>query len=173
MAISKDCLLKGGITKADSCNYSLPEIVDIYLANYDEATASPDDSTNTITAVTGTWYKFEPAKGSASFSDELVVGDNGNKYRTHTLTFTVNAAYNGDVKDILDKLSLGRFKAVVLTAEGSYLMLGRVTGLEAETSTISGGSDNGSGIQVVLSANVTESVYPITEEAAKTITGAE
>lgn len=170
MAIS--CKLNTGITKADVCGYSLPEIVDIYLANFDEVKTQlgTDDE---ITGVTGTFYKFEPAKNSASFEDTLVVNDNGSKYRTHTLTFTVNANYNGKIKQVLDTLSLGRFVAVVLTAEGQYLMLGRVTGLEAETATVSGGGDNAaSGIQVVLSANVTESVSPLNEAAANTVTGA-
>ena len=155
------CKLNRSLLKDTSCGYSLPQIVKIYLANFDDYTTSlGEDSGNceSVTAITSadtaaTWYQIDPAKNSASFEDALVVNDNGTKYRTHTLTFTVNGTYDACLHMDFDAFSLGKYMAVIKTAEGNYLMLGRLSGLEAETATLSGGSDN-NGMQIVLSANV-------------------
>lgn len=181
MALS--CKLSQNILRTSNCGYSLPEIVDIYLANYADVTATGlsaetcGESVTSITMATDAetsaetkFYHIEPAKGSASFEDALVVEDNGNKYRTHTLTFNVTGSYTSCMHQNLDDLSLGKYVAVVKTAEGTYLMLGRITGLEAETATLSGGGDT-NGLQIVLSANVTESAIPVTGEAINKVTG--
>lgn len=175
MALS--CKLSQDILRTSNCGYSLPEIVDIYLANEEDITATAlsaetcGESVTGITMATDTkFYHIQPAKNSASFSDELVVGDNGSKYRTHTLTFNVSGQYTSCMHQNLDDLSLGKYVAVVKTAEGSYLMLGRLTGLEASTAVLSGGGDQ-NGLQIVLSANVTESAVPVTGDAIATVTG--
>ena len=116
------------------------------------------------------FYHIEPRKNSTTFSDELVVEDNGNKYRTHTLGFGVTGNYDACMHTTLDALSLGRYFAVVKTAEGSYLALGRVTGLEAETATLAGGGDT-NGIEVSLTANVTESSIPLNADAVTYLLG--
>ncbi|MBO7732949.1 MAG: hypothetical protein J6S67_10360 [Methanobrevibacter sp.] len=174
------CKLNRNLLKSDVCGYSLPQVVMIYLANFEdvEVAAPSSDSAGceSVTAITYTdtgvtkFYKIEPAKDSASFEDALVVADNGTKYRTHTLTFTVNGTYDACLHMDLDALSLGKYIAVIQTAEGSYLMLGRLTGLEAETAVLAGGSDT-NGMQIVLSANTTESAIPLAESAIEDIKG--
>lgn len=160
------CKLDQNITRASSCGYSLPEIVDIYLANFEEVTgvtttADTAGCESIASVPTGiTWYHIEPAKNSASFSDELVVTDQGTKYRTHTLTFNTVGQYTACMHLALDQLSLGKYVAIIKTAEGSFLMLGRLTGLEASTAVLNGGTDN-NGMQVVLAANTTESAVPV------------
>lgn len=171
-----NCKLTNDMLRSNSCGYSLPEIVDIYLANYEDVKSGVEESAsgNEITSITvvsgATFYHIEPAKNSASFEDALVVGDSGNKYRTHTLTFSVIGKYDKVRSLDLDNLSLGKYFAVVKTAEGNYLGLGRVNGLEAETATLAGGTDN-NGIQIVLSANVTESAYPLSDDAIEAVVG--
>lgn len=172
------CRLNRDLLKDTSCGYSLPQIVTIYLANFDDYTTnigSDSAGCESVTAITtadtaATWYQIDPAKNSASFEDALVVNDNGTKYRTHTLTFTVNGVYDSCLHMDLDAFSLGKYIAVIKTAEGSYLMLGRLTGLEAETATLAGGSDS-NGMQIVLSANVTESAIPLSESVINVVTG--
>ena len=177
------CKLSNDMLRTSSCGYSLPEIVDIYLANYEdvlEATPRETESGNEISDITlatdattsasTKFYHIEPARNSASFEDALVVEDNGSKYRTHTLTFTVTGKYDKVRSLDLDNLSLGKYFAVVKTAEGNYLALGRLNGLEAETATLAGGGDT-NGVQVVLSANVTESAYPLSDEAIEVVIG--
>ena len=177
------CKLSQNILRTSNCGYSLPEIVDIYLANFDDVTETALSAETCGESVTGItmakdpetsadtkFYHIEPAKNSASFEDALVVEDNGNKYRTHTLTFNVTGSYTSCMHQNLDDLSLGKYIAVVKTAEGSYLMLGRIVGLEAETATLSGGGDT-NGLQIVLSANVTESAIPVTGDAITTVVG--
>ena len=163
------CKLDQNITRESSCGYSLPEIVDIYLANFEDVTGltinTGETGCESITSVpTGiTWFHIEPAKNSASFTDELVVNDtNGSKYRTHTLTFNTIGNYTACMHLALDQLSLGKFVAIIKTAEGSFLMLGRKTGLEASTAALNGGTDN-NGMQIVLAANTTESAVPVAD----------
>lgn len=175
MAIS--CALNKDLLRTEFCGYSLPEVKDIYLANFSDvitANTAVTEDCEEITAITVTsgaqFYHIEPAKDSVSFTDELVVEDNGNKYRTHTLTFNVAGKYDACMHTVLDALSLGRYFAVVATADGEYLALGRLTGLEAETATLSGGGDT-NGITVTLSANVTESAIPLSDAAIEDVKG--
>jgi len=173
MAIVYSCNLQKNLTKKDSCGYSLPEVKDIYVANFGDITAAPIDCNCTsgvvisgITAVTSadTFFHIEPAKNSVNFTDELVVEDNGNKYRTHTITFNLSGKYDKDMVCPVDALALGRFFVVVVTADGEWLALGRSTGLEASAQSISGGGDT-NGVSVTLSANVTETATPLSEAA--------
>lgn len=171
------CALNKDLLRTEFCGYSLPEVKDIYLANYADvitAETAVTEDCEEITAITletdAQFYHIEPAKDSVNFTDELVVEDNGNKYRTHTLTFNVAGKYDACMHTVLDALSLGRYFAVVATADGEYLALGRLTGLEAETATLSGGGDT-NGITVTLSANVTESAIPLNDAAIKKVKG--
>lgn len=176
---SKNCKLAMDLTRSNFCGYSLPEIVDIWLVNYEDLSTTPAVSSDTETgaeeitgitlAASAKAYHIEPAKNSTSFTDELVVGDSGNKYRTVTLTFNVAGTYDANMHGALDALSLGRYFAVVKTADGQLLGLGRISPLEAETATLSGGEENG--LQIVLSANLAESALPLSADAAKVITG--
>lgn len=169
------CKLSNDILRTNSCGYSLPEVTDIYLANYSDVPSTAlDADEKVISAITlasgATFYHIEPAKNSTTFEDALVVEDSGAKYRTHTLTFSVTGVYDGDRHLDFDNLSLGRYFAVVKTAEGNYLAMGRTTGLEAETATLSGGGDS-NGMQIVLSANIAESVIPLSAGAIDTVLG--
>lgn len=169
------CKLSNDILRTNSCGYSLPEVTDIYLANYSEVTGTSLDADEKVIsgislASDAKFYHIEPAKNSTTFEDALVVEDSGAKYRTHTLTFSVTGVYDGDRHLDFDNLSLGRYFAVVKTAEGNYLAMGRTTGLEAETATLSGGGDN-NGMQIVLSANIAESVIPLSAGAIDTVLG--
>lgn len=167
------CSLNKNVLRTSSCGYSLPTVTDIYLANYSDITEAEYSTTSggceEITGFTPTsgitFYHIEPNRDSTTFSDELQVGDSGNKYRTHSITFSISGQYDACQHGVLDALSLGRYFVVVKTAEGNYLALGRNTGLEAETATLNGGSEN-NGIEVTLSSNVAESAMPLSEEAA-------
>lgn len=165
------CKLAHNLTRTQSCGYSLPEIVDIYLANYEDVSATTissgdcQEEISSITLVTGASYlHIEPAKNSASFEDTLVVEDNGNKYRNASITFNVAGKYDACMHDALDALSLGRYLVIVKTADGNYLAFGRIAPLEAETVTLAGGSDS-NGLSVTLSGNIAESPLPLSDAA--------
>lgn len=176
------CALNRNLTRTSSCGYSLPEIVDLYLINYEDVSAT------TITAGSGTSegcdeiasidlksgkkvYHVEPAKNSASFEDTLVVEDSGNKYRNASVTFNVSGTYNACMHGALDALSLGRYFVVIKTADGNYLGMGRISPLEAETATLAGGSDT-NGLQIVLSGNIAESPLPLSDSAVTALLAA-
>lgn len=173
-----NCILNKNLLKTNTCGYSLPEVKDIYIANFNDVTSANVDyncesgvTVSAITLTTGTsFYHIEPAKNSVTFTDELVVQDNGSKYRTHTLTFTLNGKYDKDMVCSIDALSLGRFFVVVATADGEYLALGRTTGLEASEQSVAGGGDT-NGMTVTLTANVTESAVPLSEAAIAVVKG--
>ena len=172
MAIDKCLLTKGLTRKGGICNYSLKQINEIYLANYSdvETKISPDEADGyTVKTITGTakWYKFEPAKDTSSYNDDLVIGGNGSKYRTHTMTFSFNGSYDASVAEILDNLSLGKFVAVLKLSDDSAIMLGRMTGLEASaaSSLSEAAADGQNGITITLECNTTEPVLPMSSAA--------
>lgn len=175
MAIS--CSLNKNLRRTDTCGYSLPEITEIFLANFSEISAATVDydceSGVSITALSmvssaNTFYAIDPAKNSVSFTDELVVEDNGNKYRTHTITFNLSGKYDKNMVCPVDALALGKFFVVVHTADDEYLALGRATGMEASAQSVAGGGDS-NGITVTLTANVTESAVPLSTAAVTTL----
>ena len=164
------CSLDKDLLRSTSCGYSLPQIVTLYVANFaDVKTTVPEDGDEIsgITMVSGaTFHVIEPAKNSASFTDELVTNDNGARYRTQNITFSVTGQYDKDKHSALDALSLGKYFVVAKTAEGSYIAFGRRTGLEASAASNSGGSaDANNGMTITLTADVTESALPLTKEA--------
>lgn len=176
MALS--CKLSRNLLRTTNCSYSLPEVTDIYIANYNDVTATIGEDTGgceSVTAITlasgETFYHIEPAKNSTTFTDELVVEDSGNKYRTHTISFSYNSKYDACLHIDFDNLSLGRFIVVVKTADGNYLMLGRLTGLEASVATLAGGGDT-NGMSITLTANIAESVLPLSDAAVNVVIGA-
>ena len=168
-----NCSLNRNILKDSSnCGYSLLKVIDVYLANYSEITASLGEDGNEVTAITmansGKVYHIEPSKDSASFTDELQVTDGGAKYRTHTLNFSVDSGnYDKNMVDNVDGLSLGRYVAVAKLANGVYVMLGRVTPLEATSANVSGAASasDSTAIQVVMTSDTTETVLPLSSAA--------
>lgn len=176
-----NCSLNRNILKGDNCAYSLPKIVDIYLANYNDVSATtktedcdPTSGGTEITAISmvsgAKFYHIEAQKNSINYTDELVLNDNGSKYRTHTISFTLPGGYNKDMVCSVDALALGRFIAVVVTGDGQWLMLGRGVGLEANAQSIAGGNDS-NGVTVTLAADVAESSLPLNDTAIATVKG--
>ena len=165
------CALDKDLLRSTSCGYSLPQIVTLYVANFADvkatALSTQGDEISGITMVSGaTFHVIEPAKNSASFTDELVTNDNGARYRTQNITFSVTGQYDKEKHSALDALSLGKYFVVAKTAEGSYIAFGRRTGLEASAASNAGGSaDNTNGMTITLTADVTESALPLTEDA--------
>ena len=171
------CSLDKDLLRTTSCGYSLPQIVTLYVANFadvKETLPEEGDEISGITMVSGsTFHVIEPAKNSASFTDEYVTNDNGARYRTQTITFSVTGTYDKDKHNALDALSLGKYFVVAKTAEGSYIAFGRRTGLEASAASNSGGSaDANNGMTITLTADVTESALPLTGEAINKVIGA-
>jgi len=162
------CALDKDLLRSTSCGYSLPQIVTLYLANFadvkDVAVTEPSkDEISGITMVeSAKFHVVEPAKNSASFTDEYVTNENGAQYRTQTITFSVTGTYDKEKHNALDALSLGKYFVVAKTAEGSYIGFGRLTGLEASAASNAGGSaNNTNGMTITLTADVTESALPL------------
>ena len=170
--------LNKDLLRSTSCGYSLPQIVTLYLANFADVKATAlseqKDEISGITMVNeAKFYVVEPAKNSASFTDEYVTNDNGAQYRTQTITFSVTGQYDKDKHNALDALSLGQYFVVAKTAEGNYIAFGRLKGLEASAASNAGGSaNNTNGMTITLTADVTESALPLTQEAINTVIGA-
>lgn len=171
------CKLANDILKSGVCGYSLKQITDLYLANYEDVTATTlGTEGNTVATITlansGKFYHIEPNKDSASYEDALQEGDSGSKYRSTTLTWSMGGVYDGDQVDNLDALSLGRFVAVAKLSDGAYIMFGRLTPLEANAASFSSAAEatGFNGIQVTLTNNTVESPLPLEDAAIKVVT---
>lgn len=167
------CTLGQDVLRSNVCGYSLGAISRIYLANYEDVSATTIDTTSGqsvtgITMVSGkTFYVIEPAKNSANWSDTLVVNENGSKYRQHQVVFNIVGAYSPELADVVDALSLGKYVAVLEKNDGQAVMLGRTAGVEAEAVVLGGSDDNSvvNGIQVTLNANTAEVALPLSDAA--------
>lgn len=178
------CKLNKDILKSNFCGYSLKQIVELFIANAEDVTGTtvgaPEAGegggveVKTITlAAQAKFYKIEPAKDSATFTDSLQVGDGGSKYRQSSITWNISGEYNAEMVDVLDALSLGRFVIVAKLSDGSYVMFGRLTPMEAETASLESAAEatGFNGITVTFTNSTVESPVPLSAEAIKTVTG--
>lgn len=173
------CTLSKDILRGSACGYSLKQIKELYLANYDDVTATTlGEQMNTVKTITmkteKKFYKVQPQKDSASYDDALTLGDGGSKYRVPTITFNISGEYNADMHDTLDALSLGRYVVVARFTDDSYVMFGRRTPMEASAASLQSAAEatGFNGITVTLTANTDESALPLEAEAVTTVTGA-
>ena len=172
------CKLTKDILRSVVCDYSLKQIVDLYFANYEDVTSTALGETgNTVKTITmkpeAKFYHVEPNKDSASFEDALQMGDAGSKYRATTLSFSYGGKYDGDAVDNLDAFSLGRFVAAAKLSDGTWVLFGRLSPLEANAAsfTSSAESTGFQGQQITLTNSTVESPLPLEETAIATITG--
>ena len=178
------CKLAQDILKSPFCGYSLKQIVELYIANAEDVTATtvgaPTEGggkgveVKTITmAASAKFYKIQPAKDSATFTDSLQVGDGGSKYRQSSITWNISGEYTAQMVDILDALSLGRFVIVARLSDGSYVMFGRLTPMEAETASLESAAEatGFNGITVTFTNSTVESPLPLSDEAVQTVLG--
>lgn len=177
------CKLSNDILRSTFCGYSLKQIVELYIANAEDVTATtvgaPEEGeggveVKTITlAATKKFYKIEPAKDTATFTDSLQVGDGGSKYRQSSITWNISGEYTAEMVDVLDALSLGRFIIVARLSDGSYVMFGRLTPMEAETASLESAAEatGFNGITVTFTNSTVESPVPLSEAAIKTVLG--
>ena len=178
------CKLAQDILKSTFCGYSLKQIVELYIANAEDVTATtvgaPTEGggkgveVKTITmGASAKWYKIEPAKDTATFTDSLQVGDGGSKYRQSSITWNISGEYTSEMVDVLDALSLGRFVIVAKLSDGSYVMFGRLTPMEAETASLESAAEatGFNGITVTFTNSTVESPLPLSDEAVQTVLG--
>ena len=176
------CKLAQDILKSTFCGYSLKQIVELYLANAEDVTATTVGAptsgkgveVKTITlASSAKFYKIQPAKDTATFTDSLQVGDGGSKYRQSSITWNISGEYTAEMVDVLDALSLGRFVIVAKLSDGSYVMFGRLTPMEAETTSLESAAEatGFNGIAVTFTNSTVESPLPLSEDAIKTVLG--
>lgn len=177
------CKLSNDILRSTFCGYSLKQIVELYIANAEDVTATtvgaPEEGeggveVKTITLATSAkFYKIDPAKDTATFTDSLQVGDGGSKYRQSSITWNISGDYTAEMVDVLDALSLGRFIIVARLSDGSYVMFGRLTPMEAETASLESAAEatGFNGITVTFTNSTVESPVPLSAEAIKTVLG--
>ena len=176
------CLLSNDILKSTVCGYSLKQITELYLANFADVTSvevgAPDEGeggveVKTITmAASKKFYKIEPEKDSATYNDDLMVGDGGSKYRSTTITWNIGGQYTPQMVDVLDALSLGRYIIVARLSDGTYIMFGRLTAMEANAASLQSAAEatGFNGITVTFNNNTTESPIPLSAAAITKLT---
>lgn len=164
-----------------SCAYAVSGARTVYLANYHapaEGTTAvagrivyqydEDGYISSILLPEGdSFYEISGESNTVSFTDALLAGGNGGKYRQHTVNAVLNQ-YDVDVLNEGDALSLGRFIAIVIDNAGRGVVLGRTSGLTAPA----GGFDYNSGAAesdatgwtVILQGTSTE-IAPLIKDA--------
>lgn len=173
------CKLTKDILKADVCDYSLKQITDLYFANYADVTSTTvgTDGSREVATITlsasAKFYHLEPNKDSATYNDDLTVGDSGSKYRVSTVSFSLGGVYDSDAVDALDALSLGRYVIVAALSDGSYIMFGRQVPMEASAASFQSAAEatGFNGTTYTFTANTNESPLPLAEAAIKTVKG--
>ena len=167
------CKLNDNWLRNTSCGYNLGSITMIYAINAADlvSTTVEDNDGQELTGFTlaadTNVYQLEPARNSASWSDTLVVNDDGSKYRTHLVAFNLLGQYSKEQADIVDAISLGKYVVIIQKSDGGYVMLGRLNGLESTVATIGGSEDNSvpNGLQVSMEANQAEVALPLSSTA--------
>jgi hypothetical protein len=114
------------------------------------------------------FYEVLGADNTLAFSDTLLAGGNGGKYRQHTVNAVLNQ-YDLDVLNEGDALSLGKFVVVVLDNAGRYVCLGRTSGLKAPA----GGFDYNSGAAeadangwTIIQQGTSKEIAPLVKDGA-------
>lgn len=175
------CILNNDVLKSTVCGYSLKQITELYLANFADVTSvevgAPEEGggveVKTITmAASKKFYKIEPEKDSATYNDDLMVGDGGSKYRSTTITWNIGGQYTPQMVDVLDALSLGRYVIVARLSDGTYIMFGRLTAMEANAASLQSAAEatGFNGITVTFNNNTTESPIPLSAAAITKLT---
>lgn len=176
------CKITQDILRSSFCGYSLKQIVELYIANAEDVTGTtvgaPEEGEGGVEVKTITmnaqakWYKVEPAKDSATFEDSLQVGDGGSKYRQSSITWNISGEYTAKMVDILDAFSLGKFVIVAKLSDGSYIMFGRLTPMEAEAASLQSAAEatGFNGITLTFTNSTVESPLPLSAEAINTVT---
>lgn len=136
------CKLTQSIRK-ESCQYQVAGLMALYLINW-----SPDHvfSKNTDGEITDIElannekaFVVDFESGTGSWTDDLTVGGNNAKYRTHTVNFSISD-YTYRILNQSDALSLGRFIAIVIDKSGRIIVLGRNNGLSATSHNYASGA---------------------------------
>jgi hypothetical protein len=127
-----------------ACEYAIAGANTLYLANYYPPVEGTDALANAIVYKYDDdgyisqmflpedefFYEVSGENNTISFTDALLEGGNGSKYRQHTVNAVLDR-YDVDVLNEGDALSLGRFVAVVVDNAGRLMALGRTGGLGA------------------------------------------
>lgn len=166
--------------KNDLCEYAVAGASLAYVANWyppvlgaaavPNAIAYEVGENGQITGITlptgEQFYELDGADNTISFTDALLEGANGAKYRQHTLNMVLNQ-FDADILTEADALSLGRFIAVVVDSAGRVIILGRTGGLSAPA----GGMDYNSGAAAADAMGWTVILQGTSGETGKLLTG--
>ena len=172
------CKLTKDVLRSVICDYSLKQIVDLFIANYEDVTSTTlGENGNTVKTIVmkdeAKFYHVEPNKDSASFEDSLQIGNAGAKYRATSLSFSYGGKYDGDTVDGLNAFSLGRFVVAAKLSDGTWVLFGRLSPLEASAASFTSSAEatGFQGQQITLVNNTKEPPLPLEETAIATITG--
>lgn len=149
------CKINSGLLK-NSCQYIIGGVNKIYLANKEDIVAFTDSNSDNIYdhvnfgTSGGKFYAFETTKNTSSYTQTLTISGQ-NKYWAQLVDIQVSRN-DQEAYDLVDKLALGNFVAIVETRMGKKTILGMTNGLEASVGVINSGVAEGdaAGIQISL-----------------------
>ena len=126
------CRIDKNIKKGCS-PYVLPDVREIYLLNYSDFDGyDVDNCEYCVNWKEGSkWYRIDVE--NASFSDSLAIGNNQNKYRNVSLTFSLYNSKDACVEEAYNAIVLGKYVAVFY-ANGVWYVSGLLNGMTVNES---------------------------------------
>jgi hypothetical protein len=124
------CNITSGLEKI--CEYrSAGNSTFLYLANFDEVSATFGGTPSVVQTITGDFYRFEVEKDTLSSTSDLAKGANDNRYYDHRVAFKTSQS-DAQTKETLEELGLSRVIAIVQDRAGKFKMFGFGLGLQGD-----------------------------------------
>lgn len=156
------CALTTGFSL--DCRDSIGGIKNVWVCPVGSATFT--ESAGSITAKTGTFYKYELRRETGSFTETINNSEeNGTLFYTPELTIHLSKLETSK-RNELQLLAKNNIAAIVLDSNGKYWLLGRINGLQ-----MSGTSQTGtafgdrSGYELTFSGNEVNPIIEVTGAA--------
>lgn len=178
------CSLHRSRVKNNVCDYQLNKVNKIYLISVNDldkfkinGSGIDGCGSELISATTISnrklWTLIEPSDNTASYTDTLMINDNGTKYKQHQLNFSIGGQYDANAVCDVDALALGEYIAVVKLTSGNQVCLGDVTTPLTASSVVTtqpSSPTEFNGVQIEMTADALHSVVPVATNAMEYIT---
>lgn len=161
-----------GITT--SCGSNLPSIKKLWIGQFESATFTYTETTDTASgetikenvtaAVLGTgadkWVEFAFKKNTSELTSELTVNDNGSHYYTNSVNL-VFAKMDNSKRLAIEATASGECSMIVLDNNGQYWLIGGEVAVTATSMSATTGVAVGDSNQYSLTLSADEAQMPI------------
>lgn len=128
------CLYNSGWSLASNCFDHVGGVKEFYIANFSAGTSYSYSTDGTITGVTSapTYYKIEQRREQGTFNDPHTQTEDGANVWTPQCQMTF-LKYQASSRDLVKTMTQATSSIIVLTNDGSYILLGERNGMTAKS----------------------------------------